>query len=489
MNRSLLRSVVLLVLLTACGSSNQVADVSAPIDAVDALSEVRPTDVRGEALPTPTEAFVVIEVSSVGAAERTQADESGAVRLVYSDIQVHIEGDVARTVVTDVFKNDLETEVSSTYSFPLPDDGAVVGFADFPDGERLDATVEGRDEAREEFERAVGGGERAALGETESGHRFRMELSPLAAGESRRVELTYVQTLVPIGGERMYVFPAQHSTGKRPRVLELSVKIVADEELTSIAAPNHPASRRVALGARAAEMSLHRMNQSLSHDFAVRWTEPTEPVDLSSRAARLEEGAAGFAEVRFAFNQDPWPDVRPPKDVVIVVDTSLSMAGSPLRRASALVEQVMDELSERDRVAIVSFDDAIRSWAGLESATPEVRERAVAEAKAWIPGGYSNIEGAIDQAAELIHGNENAVILFATDGQSTIGENLEELSPAAEREDFDDVQTVIALFNYPGQQETLHGIFRNAATHYVPDGDAGDESIRNISRLVAAPII
>ena len=69
--------------------------------------------------------------------------DRGPLRTAYARAEVRIDGDVATTVVTQVFTNDLDEAVEMTYGFPLPDDAAVTGFADWRDGRRVEARAAG----------------------------------------------------------------------------------------------------------------------------------------------------------------------------------------------------------------------------------------------------------------------------------------------------------------------------------------------------------
>src|SRR5439155_8893589 len=157
----------------------------------------------------PSGPFVAAEPPSFDPAWRAGA--SSPVRHAYAQTKVDVRSDAARVVVTDVFVNDSDAEMKLSYRFPLPNDATVAGFADFRDGRRLEASAGQRDEARKRFESAEARGKRAGLTESDGPMGFRMELSPLSAHESRRVELTYVQTLRPFGGERTFVYPTAYA--------------------------------------------------------------------------------------------------------------------------------------------------------------------------------------------------------------------------------------------------------------------------------------
>jgi hypothetical protein len=87
----------------------------------------------------------------------------GLLRDAYTHVQVTVDGDIARTEVTQVFVNDLPSAAEATYGFPLPADAAVTGFAHWVDGKRIDARADDRDRASKIYERAAEDGHAARL--------------------------------------------------------------------------------------------------------------------------------------------------------------------------------------------------------------------------------------------------------------------------------------------------------------------------------------
>ncbi len=472
--------VVLLPALSACSgtpsSDSSAGDASARKSTENSVEAA----IAGQ---LPSVPYLAVEPPVI--AVDTRAAGAGTARLAYSSIVVRVDNDVATTRVTDVFVNDLDTEVSLTYRFPLPADAAITSLADYRGGRRIEATVEAEEDAREEFEEAVAAGDRAVLGE-QSGRSFSMELSPIDANASRRVELEYVQTLTPMGPERDFVFPADHSNSQSPRLLDVMVFVRGSEPLLRLVTPNHPDAQIERQGAMA-RVALHRSGAPLGEDLVVRWTERAEPTHLSARAARLN-GDTGYVEARFSFNHDPFEAETEPVDVILAIDGSLSMAGEAMARSREIARRTVEELRDSDRVAIVVFDDAVRSWEGfLPLGT--ARERALREIAELRPSGQTHLTAAIDRVAELARESEAPVLVLASDGQPTIGDDLDAIGGVSDADDFEHVTAIMALFNYPGRQAAVESLFANVTVRYVPDGDAGNEAVDQIVELATAPVI
>lgn len=461
-----------LVLLTLLACSGDPAPSSAPAD------DGGPAD---EAL-APLAPFVAHEPP----AYELPADES-PLRRAYSHIRVDVDGDIARTVVTEVLVNDLDSAAEAVFRFPLPDDAAVTDFAEWKDGSRVRAALIDEDDARRAFDRAAAAGERAALAE-ESGRHFDMTLAAIPPGGQRRVELSFVQTLEALGGEQSYVLPARRFDGAPPTVLDLEVEIAATREITAIEVPSHPDARVTRRSESRRSVHLSRPRRGLERDVVVRWQQPTEDLDIDGRAVRRGEGEPAFVEARFAFHRDPRPDERPPIAAVLVIDRSLSMAGEPLARAQELAAEIVAALGPKDSLAVVSFAGDVRTL-GLAPATDAHRAAAESELADLVARGHSNLPAALDEAAAMLAGRDDGLLVLLSDGQPTVGDDLEELLPASRAADFAGVRTVVAQFNYPSRTAAVEQVFPDAAVHFVPDGDAGGDAVTKLARLAVAPVL
>jgi Ca-activated chloride channel family protein len=416
---------------------------------------------------------------------------AGPLRTAYTHVRVTVEGQTARTEVDQVFVNDLPTAVEASFSFPLPGDATVTGFADWRGGRRVEAAVAGREAAARAYDDALAAGKRVALGEVEP-ERFRMHLDAVPARGSRRVSLSYVQSLDALGGARSYVFPGEREA--RPSVLDLEFDLRApdaDHGSTALSTPNHPDARLTG-DARERHVSLNRTGRGLERDFVLRWQSPSAPLDLAARAGRRRLGEAGYVEARFAFDRDPFAADRAPRDVVIVVDASLSMAGEPLARARTLAQRTLEGLGEQDRVALLVVRDEVEAWIPALMPAQGSTVRAASEALARLrAGGRTDLGAALQAAGELIVHSEDAVVLLASDGQPT-ADATDTRDPFGLDVDaglFGEARVVLAQLVWPRRGAELARLFPNATVRYLPDGPAGDGATDELVRLVTAPVI
>ncbi len=412
---------------------------------------------------------------------------AGPLRTAYTSVHVVADGDLARTTVTQVFVNDLDAPVEAVYGFPLPTDAAVTGFAEWREGRKVSARAKGKAAAEATFDDAVEKGERATLAKKTAAHRFQMTMHALPARGTARVELTYVQTLGALGGERTFVFPAR-GADQAPSLLDVQVRIRADREILDLKVPN----QRDAVVAATKDgwtASVSRTRAGLGRDLVVRWLQEASDLDLAVRAVRPDEAQPAFAEVRFAFNEDPFTHERAARDVVLVIDTSLSMAGGPLDAARELGHAVLGAMGDGDRLEILEFSAGVRPVFGELVFVGDGQEVATARLDALRVGGRSNLQAALDHAGKLLADSTNGVVVLATDGQPTVRDHGGPFGLDVDPLLFREARVVVAHFNYPKRAGALEAVLPNVTTRYVPDGPAARSAVGSVARLAVAPTI
>jgi len=144
------------------------------------------------------------------------------------------------------------------------------------------------------------------------------------------------------------------------------------------------------------------------------WREPAcdAPADDGSFALVAASSGVGGREVL-------------PKDLVLVLDTSGSMAGEKIVQARRAASYVLEHLNPGDRFNVLDFDDDVRPlFQGLAEVGPETLGQAMAFAGELSAGGSTNIHDALQAAKMSLPGGGDgrpALVVFVTDGQATEG--------------------------------------------------------------------
>ncbi|XP_074641618.1 voltage-dependent calcium channel subunit alpha-2/delta-2-like [Tubulanus polymorphus] len=158
-------------------------------------------------------------------------------------------------------------------------------------------------------------------------------------------------------------------------------------------------------------------------------------------------------ETNFAgFYNDYDPRTRPwyiaatsgPKDVVIVLDCSISMNGEKFTIAKAVAKTVINTLTKQDYLNVVcaraSHWDEVGKWHYFDTevlscqrdkmvpATVAHRKDLIEKIYSLKPGGTSEMEKGFDMAFDLLQSQGrtgcHSLIVFVTDGKDTDGENV-----------------------------------------------------------------
>lgn len=117
---------------------------------------------------------------------------------------------------------------------------------------------------------------------------------------------------------------------------------------------------------------------------------------------------------------------RSPLNLAIVLDRSGSMGGRPLAEAKRCAAFMIDNMTDRDRVALVSFDTFVRIDAASEPATPQHRARLAQKLRGLHAGASTALHAGwlagAEQAAAHAHPGAVSRVLILTDGQANVGE-------------------------------------------------------------------
>lgn len=161
-------------------------------------------------------------------------------------------------------------------------------------------------------------------------------------------------------------------------------------------------------------------------------TTMTLTADCDRRLVAVEVASQRIVEWVVGASEQPRRAERAPLNLALVIDRSGSMQGDKLRYVKQAASHVLDLLDERDRIAVVAYDDQINVIARSERMTEPTRRDLKERINALQPGGWTDLAGgwlegcrevAAHQAAEGLH---RALLL--TDGLANRGiTNIEEL--------------------------------------------------------------
>jgi Ca-activated chloride channel family protein len=161
-----------------------------------------------------------------------------------------------------------------------------------------------------------------------------------------------------------------------------------------------------------------------------------EPADRNAKRNGTWIGAAAEGDLLSSTTRETflgvWVDVpevraevRPPMEVVLVVDTSGSMAGSKIESARAAATTLVRSLKDGDMVALDSFSDEARTLVAPTRLDRSAREAIVRQIAQLTPSGSTNMFSGLSLAesqmagAPASHGLRRIVMI--SDGIANVG--------------------------------------------------------------------
>lgn len=291
--------------------------------------------------------------------QQSGARSAVAAELLRSDIRLVATGPIVRTVVIQQFRNPQQSWSEAVYAYRLPAGAAADAFG-FEHGSRAAASRIA----------PLPPGESAAASDAALANAFSASVGTVAPGEAITVRLEYQELVdfadsaytlrVPLNGEGPVALNITLDPGFTPAHVQASS---ADASITR----GEDGTLHVALetsGARTGE------------DFTLRWApEPAHAPQLSLHRERVGERdyvLAVLTPPAIAEAQQ-----RPAREVVYVVDTSGSMAGTPIEQVKAALRSALSRLQPNDRFNVIGFADATEAlFAQPQAASPEAVGRA-----------------------------------------------------------------------------------------------------------------
>jgi Mg-chelatase subunit ChlD len=398
-------------------------------------------------------------------------EKDRAVRLSKHAVKIRIVDIVARTEVDETFTNDTDEELEGIYRFPLPPGAQIEKLSLEVDGKLVDGAFVDRDKGaaiwrgvihnaapkapkpREEIIWVPGPWRDPALLEWQRGGRFELKIFPIPRRGSRRVVLTYTQTVDQSAGVRRFTYPLAHDASGSTKVgaFDLDLQVLGQDRSVPIA------TRGYELVGDADRRTLHADGFVPAGDLTVEYALPDRAKDVTAWAyaappdalpqrARPEpkstdDKAAAQAADAILDDRSPyvaialrpklprWQEAKE-RVHVIVVDASRSMFGERFARATHLASAIVREMDRRDTFLVLACDTVCRPMTSERGGTAGAAAPGAAAAGdverflgGLEPEGGSDLAAAIAaaRAAAGSLGGKELRVLYLGDGTPSVG--------------------------------------------------------------------
>lgn len=325
-------------------------------------------------------------------------------------VDVQLENQIARVALDQTFHNPQDQTLEGVYKFALPPGAAVSRLAMYVDGRLTESAVVERMAARRIYEDVVYQRRDPALLEQQGSGKVSMRIFPLPPHQDKRVVLAYTQPLPRTYDDLTLTVPLP-DLDQPVGDVGMQVKVVgcAACEITS---PSHPVAVRP-VGADAV-VSYRAQQQPLGDSLVLRVRQPAPAVAVASTITDAQR----YVLLRVRPELPAVEVAERPKKWVILDDTSASRGPTELRAQAALIDHLIDDIDERDQVAVVAFDATHRRFGPWQDAMA-IDRKALAAFLAKDAGlGETDLGQALAGAVQLLDGQPGYVV-YVGDGTAT----------------------------------------------------------------------
>jgi Ca-activated chloride channel family protein len=319
--------------------------------------------------------------------------------LLSTDVEMDINGLVARVAVRQQFRNESAEWVEGVYVFPLPDKAAVDRMRLHIGDRLIEGEIQEKERARKTYEQAKQAGRKTSLVEQQRANLFTTSVANVAPGELVIVEIEYLEdvryengrfsirfpmTLTPryIAGQGLPDKLGSGWSGDTDRVpdaslitppmvptsrghkISLTAEVNAGTPLEIVASRYHRVT--VTEDSGQYRVALDGDKVPMDHDFELVWQPVPSAEPRAMAFTEIVDGQPYHLLMVMPPDQEAAPSLPMPREIILVVDTSGSMHGVSMAQAKRAVHLALTGLQATDRFNVIEFNSVT---AGLFSSS------------------------------------------------------------------------------------------------------------------------
>jgi len=380
----------------------------------------------------------------------TEKPDTSVLSLDEMTVNVLIDNQYARVRVVQIFGNRTDRVQEGRYVFLIPTTASISDFAVWEGDVRIPGVILEHRRAEEIYKelalQSIDPGLLKQEGEDTANTAFTVKIAPIPAYGTKRLELEYTELLSVDNLESYFSFPFKPSQYGAQSVghLEIRLQLSSRIAITDLSVKSKAfALNFIENSAQYKSATFAANDVQLSEDFAFSYGLNVKGTAFEFLAYRAPERITadelrdprlavrepdGYFGAGAVFNEagrapgDTSPP--PPRSILVMLDTSLSMQFEKLDRAYEATEGLLRSLTPQDTFNLMLFNDDVAVFSNAPvDGRPNQIERALAFIKSSYLSGGTDTGAALDRASALskaMPSSKERSIVMITDGNSTL---------------------------------------------------------------------
>ncbi|GAC19119.1 VIT domain-containing protein [Paraglaciecola arctica] len=363
-------------------------------------------------------------------------------------VDIKVTGIIARTRLTQTFKNAGQDWVNALYVFPLPENAAVDHLLMTVGERKIEGQIKEKSEAKKIYLQAKEQGKKASLVAQQRPNMFSNAIANIGPGETIEVTIEYQQKLhfdqqqyslrfpmtitpryMPSNTTVEPLIQAEFSPSQTNSNIELQVNLHAGFEVQDIKSEFHAVKvKQLSDGSQHIQLS---KGDVANQDFVLNWRPELGAAPQSAHFTQQVNGDEyGLVMLLPPIDTEQATPTQP-REVIFVLDTSGSMEGDSIKQAQKALLLAIEQLTTTDQFNIIEFNSYAQNlWKSPKTADAINKEDAKHFVNSLSANGGTEMETAFKLAFSQPKSDTSTTlrqIVFITDGSVGNEESLMQL--------------------------------------------------------------
>ena len=363
--------------------------------------------------------------------------------LLSTSADISITGPIARTRLTQVFKNTTDFVRSGIYVFPLPHDAAVDHLLMTVGDRKIEGEIKRKAIAQAMFTKAKAEGKKASLVAQIRPNMFSNKIANIPPHSEISVTIEYQQFIVQDKHNYALRLPLSITPRYTPNS-HIENQISSAEPASSIALNHLPSNTKIKISLNTGmplsnissehhpikivnpynneyqiELDHDAADKLANKDFVLNWQ---MKLGYSIQASHFTYQANDYEYGLITLLPPSADQLNAKRNLVFVLDVSGSMVGESIEQAKQSLAIAIQDLQPEDYFNLVAFSsDATRMWSQSQLASENAKNEALTFIYGLEANGGTEIKAALDMAFSIPAITEQESdylnqVLFITDG-------------------------------------------------------------------------